>query len=80
MVYFGAAIVKKYSNVTKRPIYLYTGNQIILDNYLDSNGLLGLGAIHISELSHLYGNLSILKVTNENLPGFHFDPQSQIMS
>lgn len=74
--YFASAMANKYYNETQPPVYLYSGNQTILGNYLDSSGLPGLGVIHTSELSYLYGNLSIFNVTNAGLPGYHFAPSA----
>ncbi|KUJ09406.1 alpha/beta-hydrolase [Mollisia scopiformis] len=74
--YFASAMAKKYPNSTEPPVYLYSGNQTILGNYLNSTGLPGLGVIHTSELSYLYGNLSIFNVTDAGLPGYHFDPSA----
>ncbi|KAF8850166.1 putative lipase [Acephala macrosclerotiorum] len=74
--YFASAMAKKYCNETQPPVYLYSGNQTILDNYLDSSGLPGLGVIHTSELSYLYGSLSIFNVTDAGLPGYYFAPSA----
>jgi carboxylesterase type B len=73
--YFGAAMAKKY-NTSEPPVYLYSGNQTILGNFLDVAGLPGLGVIHTSELSYLYGNLSIFNITDAGIPGYHFDPSA----
>ncbi|KAF2093896.1 hypothetical protein NA57DRAFT_80898 [Rhizodiscina lignyota] len=39
--------------------YPYLHNQTILDEYLTSIGLSGLGVIHTSDFAFLFGNLSI---------------------
>lgn len=78
-VYFGAAMAKKYANTTSPPVYLYSGNQTILDGYLDAAGAPGLGVIHTSELSYLYGNLSVFNLTgNAGVAGtnYTFDPSA----
>lgn len=72
--YFASAMAQKYSNETQPPVYLYSHNQTILGNYLDVTGSPGLGVVHTSELSYLYGNLSIFNVTDASLPGYHFAP------
>jgi carboxylesterase type B len=75
-IYFGAAMAKKYVNVTQPPVYLYSGNQTILDGYLDAVGSPGLGVIHTSELSYLYGNLSVFNVTRDGLVNYTFNPSA----
>lgn len=70
-VYFGAAMAKKYSGSSEVPVYLYVGNQTILDAYQDAKNNSGLGVIHTSELPYLYGNLSIYNVT---VPGYTYGP------
>jgi carboxylesterase type B len=78
-IYFGAAMAKKYTNTSSPPVYLYSGNQTILDGYLDAVGAPGLGVIHTSELSYLYGNLSVFNLTgNAELlkTSYTFDPSA----
>ncbi|TVY82984.1 Secreted lipase [Lachnellula suecica] len=72
--YFGAAMANKYANVSEPPVYLYSGNQTILTSYLDASGSPGLGVIHTSELSYLYGNLSLFNVTDAGLSEYKFAP------
>jgi len=73
--YFAEAMAKKY-NTSEPPVYLYSANQTILGSFLDVAGLPGLGVIHTSELSYLYGNLSIFNLTDAGIPGYHFDPSA----
>lgn len=75
-IYFASAMAQKFTHMKEPPVYLYSGNQTILGNYLDSTGSLGLGVIHTSELAYLSGNLSIFNVTDAGLPGYHFDPSA----
>jgi hypothetical protein len=65
-------MAKKYGD-TSPPVYLYEGKQTILQNYLESVGLLGLGVIHTSELAYLSSNFSIYNITYAGLPGYHTD-------
>ncbi|RDW59554.1 carboxylic ester hydrolase-19 [Coleophoma cylindrospora] len=45
-------------------VYIYNHNQTILDGYLDSIGDLGLGIIHTSDLSYVFGNLSLYNISS----------------
>ncbi|KAH8648285.1 putative lipase [Tricladium varicosporioides] len=72
--YLGSAMAKKYTNENEPPVYLYAGNQTILGSYLDATGSLGLGVIHTSELAYLESNFTIYNVTDQNLPGYNFEP------
>lgn len=75
--YFASAMVKKYTNETQRPVYLYSHSQTILGNYLDSTGSPELGVIYTSKLLYIYGNLSIFNVTDAGSPGCHFAPSTE---
>lgn len=72
--YLGSAMAKKYGNEASPPVYLYAGNQTILGSFLDAEGALGLGVIHTSELAYLESNFTIYNVTDQNLPGYYFEP------
>lgn len=77
-IFFASAMAKKYSNETSSPlVYLYSGNQTLLSSYLTATGSPGLGVIHTSELSYMYGNISIFNVTDAGLPGYVFSPTTE---
>lgn len=76
-IYFASAMAKKYTNETSPPVYLYSGNQTLLSSYLTATGSSGLGVIHTSELSYMYGNISIFNVTDAGLSGYVFEPTKQ---
>lgn len=70
--YFGHAMATKYysnnssasnSSVVEVPVYIYEQNQTILSNFLDTEGSLGLGVIHTSELAYVFGNFTPYQAT-----------------
>lgn len=73
-----SAMSKKY-DCEEPPVYLYNNNQTLLTSYLESTGLPGLGVIHTSELSYLYGNISIFNMTDYTpaLENYTFAPTVQ---
>ena len=78
---FGKAMAEKYSasdDCAAPPVYLFANNQTLIANfYAAALGLTGLGVPHGSELSYLWGNISLSNGTNLGLPGYTFAPTAE---
>ncbi|CAG8979245.1 hypothetical protein HYALB_00013313, partial [Hymenoscyphus albidus] len=66
-VFMLSAMAKKYPKDSP-PLYLCNQNQTLLTSYLEAEGVPGLGVIHTSELSYLFGNISIFNLTDYTPP------------
>ncbi|CAG8961741.1 hypothetical protein HYFRA_00006283 [Hymenoscyphus fraxineus] len=66
-VFMLSAMAKKYPK-SSPPLYLYNQNQTLLTSFLVAEGAPGLGVIHTSELSYLFGNISIFNLTDYTPP------------
>ena len=77
---FGKAMAEKYTasdECAAPPVYLFANNQTLIANIYAALGLTGLGVPHGSELSYLWGNISLLDVTNLGIPGYKFAPTAE---
>ena len=76
---FGRAMAEKYEATVHctpqpPPVYYFDGNQSLIDEVFSAIGEPGIGITHTSELSYVFGNISLTNYTNLGLPASAFAP------
>ena len=76
---FGRAMAEKYEATVQctpqpPPVYYFDGNQSLIEDVFNAVGMPGLGVTHTSELTYVFGNISLTNYTNIGLPASAFAP------